>query len=188
MTEIIKKSKIFFHRKFERKSTGNSQIDRRNRRDNNKDNILINNFGFNEFFTSERGFEFKNPIDIATIIEKKTSQLLMKILDPINGAKTDFLQRLQRIKKGYLHVVYIINGARLSDGHLARFPHGAVQCQRPSSPRTQFIDNANSPFKKELTFTSLFLNHESHPGEEAARRKNQNRNYKQFDCIVVELC
>ena len=52
----------------------------------------------------------------------------------------------------------------------------------------QFIDNANSPFKKELTFTSFLLNHESHPGEEAARRKNQNRNYKQFDCIVVELC
>ena len=29
-----------------------------------------------------------------------------------------------------------INGVGLSDGHLARIPHGAVQSQRPSLPRT----------------------------------------------------
>ena len=39
-----------------------------------------------------------------------------------------------------------------------------------------------------ITFTSLLFNHESHSGKEATWRKNQNRNYKQFDCIVIELC
>ena len=29
-----------------------------------------------------------------------------------------------------------LNGARLSDGHLTRLPHGAVKCQRPSLPHS----------------------------------------------------